>query len=315
MSDGTDIQALGEGRSRIRVERSLGYPAERVWRAVTDPAEVERWFVGPVGWTPAVGETFEVMGQQVRITEVDPPHRMAWEWGPERYSYDLRNEGDGCRLTFVHEIGSEMGPPEQFAAGWDIYLGRLHAHLHGAFVDELEAHRQGVPLELGGRPAVRFHRRIAHPAERVWRAVTTPDGLSRWFPATVTFDGELRAGTPMHFAFAQGFAADGRVLAAEPERLLEFTWGDDHIRIELVGVPTDPPFTALTFTHTLSDGRDTLARTAAGWHVCLDVLDVVAAGPTPATTHTGPTPEWRERYDAYVERGFPSGAPIPEAVA
>ena len=314
MSDTTDIRRLGEGRARIRVERGLRWPAERVWRAISDPAELERWFVAPVEWTPVEGETFEVMEMTVRVTEVDAPRRLAWEWGPERYGYELHPTEEGCRLVLTHELGDEMGPPEQFAAGWDVYLGRLHAHLHGAFVDELEAHQQGVALELDGHPAVRFHRRIVHPAERVWRAVTTSEGLSRWFPATVTIDGELRPGTAMHFEFAPGFARDGEVLTVEPERLLEFAWGDDHIRIELVGVPADPPFTVLTFTHTLSDEPDTLARTAAGWHVCLDALALVAGGETPATPHTAPTPEWRERYDAYVERGFPSGAEVPETV-
>lgn len=312
MTDTTGIQSLGEGRSSIRIERTLRFSSERVWRALTVPAEVERWFVSSVPWTPAAGETFDVMETELRITEVDPPRRLAWEWGTERYRYELEPDEQGCRLVFVHELGHEMGPPEQFAAGWDIYLGRLHAHLHDAFVDELEAHRQGVPLVLDGRPAVRFHRRIEHPAARVWRAVTTPDGLSAWFPATVTFDGALRHGTPMRFEFAPGFARDGRVLAVEPERLLEFAWGEDHIRIELAGVPVDPPFTALTFTHTLSDAEDTLARTAAGWHVCLDALDLVAADEVPATPHTGPTPEWRARYDAYVARGFPAGAPVPD---
>jgi uncharacterized protein YndB with AHSA1/START domain len=69
----------------------------------------------------------------------------------------------------------------------------------------------------------------------------------------------------MHFEFASGFARDGRVLTVEPERLLEFAWGDDRIRIDLVGVPVDPPLTVLTFMHTISDAPDTLARTAAGW--------------------------------------------------
>ncbi len=315
MTDTTTIRPLGEGRSSIRIERGLRFPAERVWRALTDPAEVERWFVGPVAWTPFAGETFEAMGMQVRVTEVDPPHRLTWEVGAdERYRYELTPDGDGCRLTFVHEMGSEMGPPEQFAAGWDIYLGRLHAHLHGAHVDEVVAHQQGVPLEIDGRPAVRFHRRLAHPVERVWRAIATPHGLSQWFPATVTFDGDLAPGTAMRFAFAPGFVRDGEVLAVEPERLLEFTWGDDRIRVDLVSVPADPPLTVLIFMHTLSEGEETLARTAAGWHVCLDTLAATADGETAAAPHTGPTPEWRERYDAYVERGFPSGAPIPETV-
>ena len=315
MTDTTTISPLGKERSSIRIERSLRFPVERVWRAIADPAEIDRWFVASVPWTPAVGETFEAMEMDVRVTEVDAPRRLAWEWGSERYRYELQPDHGGCLLTFIHEIDAGMGPPQQFASGWDIYFGRLHAHLHDAYVDELDAHQQGVPLEVDGRPAVRFHRRLAHPVERVWRAVTTPDGLSRWFPAAVKIDGELRPGAAMHFEFAPGFTRDGVVLAVEHERLLEFTWGDDHIRIDIAGVPANPPLTVLTFMHTLSDAPDTLARTAAGWHVCLDALVLVAGGETPASPHTGPTPEWRERYDAYVTRGFPSGAPIPETVA
>ncbi len=49
----------------------------------------------------------------------------------------------------------------------------------------------GTYVELDGRPAVRFVRTYPHPAERVWLAVSTPEGLAHWFPAQVAL--ELRA--------------------------------------------------------------------------------------------------------------------------
>jgi uncharacterized protein YndB with AHSA1/START domain len=40
------------------------------------------------------------------------------------------------------------------------------------------------------RPALRFERRLNHPVARVWRAVTEPDELERWFVAVSSASGE-----------------------------------------------------------------------------------------------------------------------------
>lgn len=34
-----------------------------------------------------------------------------------------------------------------------------------------------------GRPELRLERHLAHPVERVWRAIVVPAELGRWFPA------------------------------------------------------------------------------------------------------------------------------------
>src|SRR3712207_4777271 len=94
-----------EGRPTLRLERRLAHPIERVWRAVTDPAELEQWFVAPVPWTPAPGETFESFGQSGAITELEPPRVVAWSWGDERFRIELWPDGDGCLLTFTHAFG------------------------------------------------------------------------------------------------------------------------------------------------------------------------------------------------------------------
>jgi hypothetical protein len=131
-----------EGRPAVRLERKLGYPVERVWRAVTEPAELERWFVAEAPWTPAAGEEFEAHGQRGRITELDPPRRIAWDWGSERFSFDLAADGDGCLLAFTHVFDPERGPDWQHAAGWETYFTRLDAHLAGGFLSEQDAHGQ-----------------------------------------------------------------------------------------------------------------------------------------------------------------------------
>lgn len=127
-------------RAALRMERRLNHPVERVWRAVTEPAELERWFVAPVAWKPELGETFEAAGAHGEITELDPPHVLAWTWSVERYRFELSADGGGCLLVFTHVFNPDFGPAAQHAAGWDAYFDRLEAHLGGGYLSEEDAH-------------------------------------------------------------------------------------------------------------------------------------------------------------------------------
>ncbi|MEV0830589.1 SRPBCC domain-containing protein [Nonomuraea rubra] len=139
MTDGS-LETI-DGRPALRFERTLPYPVERVWRAVSVPAELERWFPAAAEWTPAVGEIIETAGGTGEVTEVDPPHRLAWTFAGQSYSFELTSEGDGCRLVFTHVI-DDRGLSAQTAAGWEAYLSRLEPHLAGEPVSEMEAHGQ-----------------------------------------------------------------------------------------------------------------------------------------------------------------------------
>ena len=145
-----------------------------------------------------------------------------------------------------------------------------------------------------GKPAVRFERRYPHPVERVWRSVTEPHELERWFPTTVEVD--LREGGRMHFTFPGGEAEpmDGEVVELDPPRLFAFLWGRDLLRLEL---EPDGDGTRLRLIQTLSS-EDEAARNAAGWHVCLDRLG-------------GEESDWEPYYEEYRRRGLPAGAEIP----
>ncbi|MGH3993115.1 MAG: SRPBCC domain-containing protein [Pseudonocardiaceae bacterium] len=104
---------------------------------------------------------------------------------------------------FKHVFDEQLGPAGQHATGWEAYLGRLEVHLAGGLLSEEAAHGLGSHETVGGQPAVRFQRRLAHPVERVWRAVTDPEQLGSWFPCRVEVD--LRPGGPMRFDFGEGF--------------------------------------------------------------------------------------------------------------
>jgi uncharacterized protein YndB with AHSA1/START domain len=166
----------------------------------------------------------------------------------------------------------------------------------------------GTYETIDGRPAVRFERRYDHPVEAVWRAVTEPGELAHWFPARVSVD-DLRAGAAMRFDFGEGMVMDGAVVELDEPRVFAFRWRSEHLRFELEAIEGGAA-TRLRFTHVL-DEADTAARNAAGWHVCLQRLGARLAGDAPDAPGSSPTPEWRALYDAYVERGVPSGAAIP----
>ena len=138
----TATQQTIDDRPALRIERRLGHSVERVWRAVTAPDELARWFVAEVPWTPHADEEFEAGGERGRITTFEPPHVIAWDWADERYRFELTADGDDATtLVFTHLFNPEMGPGWQHAAGWETHFNRLDAHLAGGYLSEEDAHK------------------------------------------------------------------------------------------------------------------------------------------------------------------------------
>jgi uncharacterized protein YndB with AHSA1/START domain len=161
-------------------------------------------------------------------------------------------------------------------------------------------------------PTLIFERRLSHPVDRVWEAITDPDVLIHWFPCAVDVD--LRPGGAMEFTFAQDVLPDGsnsmpgEVTELDPPRVFAFAWGEDHLRFELQPVAGGAGC-ELRLTVGLGT-RDKAARDSAGWHVCLDRLEGVLAGDD-GPTATGASGEWRTLYEEYQRRGAPAGAAVP----
>jgi uncharacterized protein YndB with AHSA1/START domain len=151
--------------------------------------------------------------------------------------------------------------------------------------------RMGEVVRDGDRTGLRYERRLAHPAEKVWRAITESEHLRHWFPADIV--GERRTGARVSMPFwpesvergaaeleAAGIDLDDAVLPGEirawdPPRLFELIWGDSQGSSDLLRFELEPEgdSTRLVFTTWLGEpGPAGHAGTGAGYHVCLDEL-------------------------------------------
>jgi uncharacterized protein YndB with AHSA1/START domain len=129
-----------------------------------------------------------------------------------------------------------------------------------------------------GRTVLRMQRELRHPVEKVWRAITEPGELRGWFPAAVEVD--LRLDGPITFTFEDDPDApvdehgSGVIRAYEPPRLIEYNWGDEVLRWELVP-STDGCTLHLTATF---DDRAGSASFTSGWSLCFDALAGLLSG-------------------------------------
>jgi uncharacterized protein YndB with AHSA1/START domain len=154
-----------------------------------------------------------------------------------------------------------------------------------------------------GRWRLRFTRTLAHPPDKVWRAITEPEHLAHWFPTTI--EGDRAAGAPLRFSFPGGEAPpfEGEMIVYEPPSAMELRWGPDVVRLELRATATG---TELTLLDTLEE-RGKAARDGTGWHVCLDSLaEHLRAEPAAREAMSA----WRDLHPHYVERFGPEAATI-----
>ena len=163
----------------------------------------------------------------------------------------------------------------------------------------------GQLSESGGRWQLRFVRRLAHPQDKVWRALTVPGHRDAWFPQRIEADGDWAAGA--HLKFVSDVMPetnfDGELLVYDPPRTLEMRWGTDVLRFELA---PDGDGTILTLVSILAE-LGTAARAGAGWHTCLDTLAYALAGQAPPWTGEE---RWRQVHPAYDSRFGPEASAI-----
>ncbi|HET7434122.1 MAG TPA: SRPBCC family protein [Thermoanaerobaculia bacterium] len=113
-------------------------------------------------------------------------------------------------------------------------------------------------------------RELRHSPEKVWDALTDPAQLREWAP----FDADRKldtAGATVKLTTVGAPSApvsETTITRADAPRLLEYNWGGQDIRWQLEPAGDG---TRLTLWHNID--RRYISMGAAGWHICLDVLD------------------------------------------
>jgi uncharacterized protein YndB with AHSA1/START domain len=136
----------------LKIERLLPGPIERVWAYLTE-SELRRQWLAAGEMEMKVGAPFEFVwrndeltnppGQQPpgfaeeqrmqsRITELDPPRRLAITWGSTGgVSFALQPVANEVLLTVIHRCVPDRATLLNVSAGWHMHLDILMARATG----------------------------------------------------------------------------------------------------------------------------------------------------------------------------------------
>src|SRR5213594_2534242 len=127
-------------------------------------------------------------------------------------------------------------------------------------------------------------RELRHSPERVWQALTDPAHLREWAP----FEADRSLGTVGSTVKLTTVGApaphvtETKVTRADAPKVLEYNWGGFEVRWKLEAFGGGTRLTLWT-----NIDRRWISMGAAGWHICLDVLDHLLSG-TPIGRIVGP---------------------------
>ena len=126
----------------VVIERTFNAPVERVWKALTDVAQMRQWYFDLKEFKPEVGFEFQFVVEhegttydhRCKVTDVIPQKKLAYTWrykgheGDSLVTFELFVDGDKTRLKLTHE-GLETFPKtsayarENFEKGWTQIIG------------------------------------------------------------------------------------------------------------------------------------------------------------------------------------------------
>ena len=147
----------------VRIQRLLPGPIERIWSYLTESELRRHWLAAgdmqlqegapfELVWrndelTDPPGQRPEGFGEehrmQSRITELDPPRRLAFAWGEGDVTFDLEPRGDQVLLTLVHRGISDRANLLMIGAGWHLHLDILVRRANGGTAEARESFWDG----------------------------------------------------------------------------------------------------------------------------------------------------------------------------
>jgi uncharacterized protein YndB with AHSA1/START domain len=122
---GAQVQKDGDNWTLVLV-RDLRHAPDKVWDALTDPAQLSEWApfdadrnlaaVGPVKLSTAAAPSPQV--SETAVTRAEAPSLLEYSWGGQDLRWQLEPNGAGTRLTLWHNIDRRY--ISWGAAGWHI---------------------------------------------------------------------------------------------------------------------------------------------------------------------------------------------------
>lgn len=131
----------------VTFRRQSQHSAARLWRAITEPAEVSKWMDFPARIDLRVGGHWHIdfsrenPGEELPgvIVRVKPERLLTYVWGWSVVEWRLEDTPNGCTYTFVHNGLADRGEDEEgLPAGWHEFLDRLDLHLEGRYINRAE---------------------------------------------------------------------------------------------------------------------------------------------------------------------------------
>jgi len=144
-------------------------------------------------------------------------------------------------------------------------------------------------------------RDLRHSPQRVWQALTDPAQLREWAPFDA--DGSLGAAGAKVMLTTVGapkpHVTETTVTRADAPKTLEYNWGQFDVRWQL-----EPAGAGTRLTLWINIDRRYIAMGAAGWQMCLDVLERLLDG-HPIGRIAGPDAMkfgWQQLHAEYVKQ-------------
>lgn len=122
----------------VTYHRESKHSSERLWHAITDPAELTAWMGAPSKVDLRVGGAYVVdfhddgKGLEGIIVRIHDGVKLGYIWGWSYVEWTIEPSDRGCRYTFVHNGLTDRGEDEEgLPAGWHEFFERLDDHLDG----------------------------------------------------------------------------------------------------------------------------------------------------------------------------------------
>jgi uncharacterized protein YndB with AHSA1/START domain len=124
-------------RWQLKFRRELRHPPAKVWKALTEPEQLDAWFPTTVIGDRTAGAPlrFTFRGEDLppfdgEMLAYEPCSLLEFRWGPDVLRFELEPVGLHTVLTLTDTF-EELGKAARDGAGWHVCLDGLAEHLDG----------------------------------------------------------------------------------------------------------------------------------------------------------------------------------------